>query len=140
MTARRPLEIGRIRKIRDGHNVTICVCGVLTSMAIQAASLLEGEGVQADLLEVSTIKPLDVAALVQSASKTGAVLTVEEHNVYGGMGEAVASALAKTCPARTDSIGIEDTFAESGDYDALMEKYGFSTENIVTRAKALLIA
>lgn len=133
-----PLEIGRIRKLRDGGDITLCVCGVPTSMTIEAAQRLSDEGIEADILEVSTIKPLDVEALVASASKTGAVLTIEEHNIYGGMGEAVASALAKEHPVKTECVGIEDTFAESGGYTQLLAKYGLSTETIVERAKKLL--
>ena len=113
-----PLEIGRIRKMRDGTGLTIGACGVPLSMAAQASEALADEGIEVDLLDISTIKPLDVETLVASASKTGKMLTVEEHNVFGGMGEAVAHVLAKHCPTRMDSVAIEDTFAESGDYDA----------------------
>jgi hypothetical protein len=81
------------------------------------------------------VKPIDAAALAASASKTGAVLAVEEHNIYGGFGGAVAEALAKHSPARMDFIGVQDRFTESGPYDALMKKYGISVEAIVAKAK-----
>jgi hypothetical protein len=86
------------------------------------------------------VKPIDAKALAASASKTGAVLSVEEHNIYGGFGGAVAEALAKHAPARMDFIGVQDRFTESGAYDALMKKYGISVDAIVAKAKALVKA
>ncbi len=133
-----PLQIGRIRRLREGADLTIGVCGVPTSLAIQAAEALAAEGIQVDLLEISTLKPLDTPALSASVAKTGRMLTVEEHNRFGGLGEAVALALAKTQPARMDCVAIDDTFTESGDYSALLAKYGISVEHIVQKAKRLL--
>ena len=133
-----PLEIGKIRKIRDGSNLTICVCGVPTFMAVEVTEQLAKEGISADLLEVSTLKPMDVETLVTSASKTGRVLTVEEHSIIGGLGGAVAETLGKHCPVRMDFVGIEDRFAESGPYISLMAKYGISQEAIMQKAKLLL--
>ena len=132
-----PLEIGKIRRIRDGADLTIAVCGVPTHMAMEAADALANAGITVDLLEVSTLKPLDVETLTASAAKTGRVLTVEEHNVIGGLGGAVAETLGRHCPARMDFIGIEDTYAESGPYQELLTKYGISTDAIVARATAL---
>ena len=132
------LQIGKIRKIRDGSDLTIAVCGVPVSYALDAAEQLAEQGISVDLLEVSTIKPLDSQALLQSAGKTGRVLAVEEHNIYGGLGGAVAEALALGCPARMDFVGVQDCFTESGPYDGLMQKYGISTEAIVEKAKGLL--
>jgi transketolase len=133
-----PLEIGRIRKIRDGGDITICVCGVPVFMAVEAAEQLAKEGFSVDLLEVSTLKSMDVETLVTSASKTGRVLTIEEHSVIGGLGSAVAETLGKYCPVRMDFVGIADTFAESGPYIPLMAKYGISQEAIIQKAKSLL--
>ncbi len=132
-----PLEIGKIRKLRDGSDVTVGVCGVPTSMAMQAAEQLARDGIAVDLLEIATLKPLDVEALVQSASKTKKVLTVEEHNIYGGLGGAVAEVLAQHAPTKMDYVAIQDRFAESGDYAALLAKYGISVQAIVEKAKAL---
>jgi len=132
------LEIGKIRKLRDGGDITIAVCGVPTSFAIEAAEQLVQQGASVDLLEVSTLKPLDTDTLVQSANKTGRVLTVEEHNVYGGLGSAVAEALAHRCPVKIEFAGVQDCFTESGPYPELMAKYGISTEAIVDKAKKLL--
>jgi pyruvate dehydrogenase complex dehydrogenase (E1) component len=109
-------------------------------MAMEAAERLAKEGISVDLLAVATVKPIDAAALAASAAKTGAVLSVEEHNVIGGFGGAVAEALAKHAPTRMDFIGVQDRFTESGPYDALMKKYGISVEAIVAKAKALVAA
>lgn len=133
-----PLEIGKIRKLRDGKQITIAVCGIPTSMAIEAADRLAQRGVAVDLLEVSTIKPIDAEALAVSARKTGKVLTVEEHTIHGGLGSAVAEVLSQHAPAKMGMIGIEDKFTESGDYGALLRKYGISVERIESEAMRLL--
>ena len=133
-----PLEIGKVRKLKDGNDLTIAVCGVPTSMAIEAADRLGQRGVSVDLLEVSTIKPIDVDALVISARKTGKVLTVEEHTIHGGLGGAVAEVLSQHAPTRMSMIGIEDKFTESGAYDALLRKYGISVEHIESEGLRLL--
>ena len=133
-----PLEIGKIRKLRDGSDVSIGACGITTSMAMEAAEQLASQGISVDLLEVSTLKPMDVEALVKSASKTKKMLTVEEHNIYGGLGGAVAEALSKHCPTKMDYVAVQDRFAESGDYSALMTKYGISVQAIVEKAKGLV--
>jgi len=135
-----PFQIGKARKLRNGSDVTIAACGVPVVMAMEAAEQLATEGISADLLAVATVKPIDEKALATSALKTGAVLAVEEHNVYGGFGGAVAEALAKHAPARMDFIGVQDRFTESGPYDALLKKYGISVEAIVAKAKALVAA
>ena len=133
-----PLEIGKVRKLNDGSDLTIAVCGVPTSMAIEAASRLAHRGVSVDLLEVATIKPIDAEALIISSRKTGKVLTVEEHTIHGGLGSAVAEVLSQRAPAKMGSIGIQDTFTESGAYDALLRKYGISVDRIESEALRLL--
>ncbi|MHC4441364.1 MAG: transketolase family protein [Planctomycetota bacterium] len=133
-----PLEMGMIRKIRDGSDLTIAVCGVPTFMAIEAEQRLSAEGISVDLLCVSTLKPMDTESLISSAAKTGCVLTVEEHNIHGGLGGAVAEVLGRHAPVKMDFVGIDDKFAESGDYMELMARYGISTEVIVEKAKALI--
>ena len=109
-------------------------------MAMEAADLLAKAGIGVDLLAVASIKPIDEAALAASAKKTGAVLAVEEHNIVGGFGAAVAEVLAKHAPARMEFVGVQDRFTESGPYDALMKKYGITVEAIVAKAKALVAA
>jgi len=133
-----PLEIGKIRKMRDGSDITIGVCGVPTFIAIEAVEELQRQAISAELLEISTLKPVDAETLVVSASKTGRMITVEEHNVLGGLGGAVAEVLSRLCPVKMDFIGLEDTFAESGPYKVLLTKYGISKKTIVEKAKALL--
>jgi len=132
-----PLEIGRVRKLRDGADVTICVCGVPTFMALDAAERLAAEGMQADILEVATLKPLDAEAIAASAAKTGRVVTVEEHSIIGGLHGAVCEALSRWRPFPVAAVGIEDRYAESGPYEALMARYGISAEAIVARARGL---
>jgi len=135
-----PFQIGKARKLRDGSDLTIAACGIPVLLAMDAADQLAKAGISVDLLAVATVKPIDERALAASASKTKAVLAVEEHNIYGGFGGAVAEALAKHAPARMDFIGVQDRFTESGAYDALMKKYGISVEAIVAKAKALVAA
>ncbi|MFB3817417.1 MAG: transketolase family protein [Candidatus Methylomirabilales bacterium] len=133
-----PLTLGKVRKLRGGKDLTIAVCGIPTVMAIEAAERLAGHGIAVDLLEVASIKPLDEEGLARSAAKTGCVLAVEEHSIYGGLGGAVAEALARRQPARMDFIGIEDRFTESGEYGALLAKYGISVDAIVAKGRALV--
>jgi transketolase len=133
-----PLEIGRIRKLRDGADLTLAVCGIPTLMAIEAAAGLGSAGISVDLLEVSTVKPIDEQALLESARKTGKVLTVEEHTVLGGLGGAVAEVLGRLAPARLDYVGLRDCFAESGPYAELLAKYGLSRDEIISRAQRLV--
>ncbi len=132
------LEIGKIRKLSHGGDLTLAVCGVPVGFAVVAVEQLAKQGISVDLLEVSTLKPLDTDALVKSASKTGRALTVEEHSVYGGLGSAVAEALAQQCPVKMDMSGVQDCFTESGPYLELMAKYGISVEAIVDKSKKLL--
>ena len=122
---------GRIRKIREGKDVTIAVCGIPTFMAIEASEQLAEAGISVDLLEVSTLKPLDRETLLKSVRKTGRILTVEEHNVIGGLGGAIAEVLGNHHPVPVKNIGIKDTFTETGPYDELLRKYGISTGHIV---------
>jgi len=133
-----PLEIGTIRKLRDGADLTIGVCGVPTYMAIEAADELSDEGIEVELLEISTLKPMDVTALTESVAKTGRMLTVEEHTIHGGLAGAVAETLGRFNPVPMDFIGIEDRFPESGPYVDLMAKYGMSTTDIVQKARRLV--
>jgi transketolase len=135
-----PLEIGRIRKLRDGGDLTIAVCGIPIGMAIEAAETLANRGVAVDLLEVATLKPMDAEALVDSARKTGRVLAVEEHSVIGGLGGAIAECLARRQPVPMVFIGVQDCFTESGDYRPLLAKYGLSAAHLVEQALRLVAA
>lgn len=133
-----PPAMGKIRKIKHGKDITLAVCGVPTFLAIEAAEELEHSGIGVDLLEVSTIKPMDTDTLIESAQKTRHVLTIEEHTICGGLGAAVAEVLVRSCPVKMDFIGIEDRFTETGPYMDLLKEYGIGTGNIVTKAQNLL--
>ncbi|HVP09916.1 MAG TPA: transketolase C-terminal domain-containing protein [Phycisphaerae bacterium] len=133
-----PLKLGKARKLRDGKDLTIATCGVPVVMVMEAAAKLAKEGIETDVLALASVKPIDEQALATSAAKTGLVLAVEEHNIFGGLGGAVAEAVAKHAPAKMDFIGVQDRFTESGPYDALMKKYGISVEAIMKKAKALV--
>jgi transketolase len=131
-------EIGKVYVVREGSDVTIMSYGPQTARALEAATVLAGEGVSAHVVHVPTIKPLDEDAIVAAAEKTGLVLTTEDHNKYGGLGAAVAEVLSQRRPTRMRIHGWQDVFGESGDNDALLDKYGLSTAHIAREARALL--
>ena len=133
-----PFRLGRIRVVNEGDDITIAACGVTVSMAVQAVAQLKSQGISAELLNISTIKPLDEETLLRSVQKTKRILTVEEHSVLGGMGGAVAETLMKHFPVPGDTIGIEDTFPETGGYDELLEKYRISTDMIIKKSIHLI--
>lgn len=130
-------EIGKGIKYREGKDVTIISTGTLLSKAVEAADLLEKEGVRAEVIDMPTIKPLDEELIMQSARKTGAVVTVEENSIWGGLFSAVSETLIQTYPVPVAAIGVSD-YAESGDYEQLLTKYGFSAENIVSKVKEII--
>ena len=130
--------IGKAQKLSDGKDISIFACGHLVWKAIEAGKLLEAEGLSVEVINLHTIKPLDVDAIVASISKTGCAVTAEEHNVIGGMGDAVAQVAAKHCPVPIEYIGTQDTFGESGTPNQLLAKYGLDTPNIVAAAKKVL--
>jgi transketolase len=128
-------EAGAIRHLRAGNALTMVVCGIPTYLAVAAAERLAAESIDVDLFAVSTLKPLDGETLAASARRTGHVLTIEEHSVIGGLGGAVAEALARLAPVPMEFIGVQDCFTESGDYLALLEKHGLSVEKITAVAR-----
>jgi transketolase len=130
--------IGKAQKLSDGKDISIFACGHLVWKAIEAGKLLEAEGISVEVINLHTIKPLDVDAIIASISKTGCAVTAEEHNVIGGMGDAVAQVAAKHCPVPIEYIGTQDTFGESGTPNQLLAKYGLDTPNIVAAAKKVL--
>lgn len=131
-------RIGRAYVVREGKELTIMSYGPQTVRALDAAEQLAADGVSALVLHVPTIKPLDEDAVVEAAAQTGLVLTTEDHNRIGGLGGAVAELLGQRRPTRMRIHGWNDTFGESGENDALLEKYGLSSSHIVREAKALL--
>lgn len=129
---------GRAVELRPGTDVTIIACGIMVAEALKAAEDLAVEGVSAAVLNIHTIKPLDVAAVTEAARKTGAVVTAEEHSIIGGLGSAVAEALVENCPVPLVRVGVRDTFGESGKPDELLLKYGLTAGDIVTAVRQVL--
>lgn len=130
-------EPGRAVTLREGSDVTVVACGIMVAAALEAAEQLAGEGISVRVLDVHTVKPLDVAALVEAARATGAVVTAEEHNIIGGLGSAVCEALAENHPVPVRRLGVRDTFGESGKPAALLEKYGLTAAHIATAIRDL---
>ena len=124
-------EIGKAIQLQEGTNVTIIATGHLVWEALEAAKALNEKGISADVLNIHTIKPLDDKTILKSINKTGCVVTAEEHNYLGGLGESVARVLVKNNPAPQEFIATNDTFGESGKPQQLMEKYGLNYKSIV---------
>lgn len=131
-------EIGKGVVLKEGTDVTLVATGIMVSKAVEAAEALAAEGISAAVVNISTIKPLDSALITEMAQKTGAVVTCEEHNIYGGLGSAVAEVLVENCPVPMARVGVEDSFGESGLPDQLLEKYGLTAANIADKAKAVI--
>lgn len=131
-------EIGKGVVLKEGTDVTLVATGIMVSKAVEAAEALAAEGISAAVVNISTIKPLDNALITEMAQKTGAVVTCEEHNIYGGLGSAVAEVLVENCPVPMARVGVEDSFGESGLPDQLLEKYGLTAANIADKAKAVI--
>lgn len=127
-------EIGRAALLRDGGDVAILACGVMVAPALEAAERLAAQGVEARVLNVSTIKPIDVEAVVAAARECGAIVTAEEHNILGGLGSAVAEVVTEHFPVPVRRVGIRDVFGESGKPDELLKKYGLTSGDIAQAA------
>ena len=131
-------EFGRGEVLRQGSDVTLIATGYMLQKSLEAAELLERKGVSARVVNMHTIKPIDEQIILDSAEKTNLIVTVEEHSVIGGLGGAVAEVLSEKRPARMLRIGINDSFGESGDYEALLEKFELDSASIASRViKAL---
>ncbi len=131
-------EIGKGVVLREGKDVTIVASGICVAETLAAAEKLAADGVDAEVINIHTIKPLDEDLIVASAKKTGKVITVEEHSVIGGLGSAVCDALCAKQPTPVLKIGVNDTFGESGPAAALVVKYGLDGESIYQKAKGFL--
>jgi transketolase len=127
-------EIGKANQLRNGTDVTLIACGLMVAAALEAAHALSQEGVEARVLDMHTVKPLDTEAIELAAAETGAIVTAEEHLLHGGLGAGVARAVAERHPVPMGFVGIEDTYAESGRPQELLEKYGLMPEDIVKAA------
>jgi len=133
-----PFSIGKGLVLRDGKDVAILACGIMVGIALQAARYLVERDISVKVINMHTIKPLDEQLVVEAAQETGAIATVEEHSILGGLGGAVAEVISRSAPVPLERIGIEDRFAESGQPDELLEKYGLSVEHIVSVVKQLI--
>ncbi|MDY0053217.1 MAG: transketolase family protein [Bacteroidales bacterium] len=130
-----PFEIGKALMLNEGKDVTIIATGHLVWEAIQAAEKLEGMGIDAEVINIHTIKPLDTEAILKSVEKTGCVVSCEEHQFNGGLNDAVSQLLSRSMPRPIEYIGVEDSFGESGTPEELMVKYKLKSDNIVEAAK-----
>jgi len=130
-----PFEIGKAIVLSEGTDVSIFATGHLVWEAVEAAALLEAEGISAEIINIHTIKPIDSEAILKSVAKTGCAVSAEEHNIYGGLGEAVGGVLLRNHPVPQEFVGVQDSFGESGTPEQLMVKYGLKAINIVAAAK-----
>ena len=130
-----PFVIGKAIVMNEGKDVTLFATGHTVWEALQAAEALEADGINAEVIDIASIKPLDEEAIVASARKTGAVVVAEEHNMAGGLGEAVAGVLAKACPTPVEFVNGQDLFGQSGTPSALMAAYGLDAPHIAEAAK-----
>jgi transketolase len=134
MPADEPFVIGKAILLNEGNDVTIIATGHLVWEALIAAEELEKQGVSAEVINIHTIKPLDEEAILKSVAKTGCVVTAEEHNFLGGLGESVARTLSLNTPAPQEFVATNDTFGESGTPEQLMEKYGLNSKAIIEKS------
>jgi transketolase len=130
-----PFRIGKAQVLVEGTDVSIFACGHLVWKALQAAEELANEGIRAEVINMHTIKPIDVEAVLKSVTRTGCAVTCEEHNRHGGLGDAIAQVLALNRPTPQEFVAVNDTFGESGTPDELLVKYGLDTPNVVAAAR-----
>ncbi len=128
-------ELGKGVTYREGKDVTLVANGFMVHLAVEAAELLKAEGIDAGVINIHTIKPLDTELLTKAAKATGAIVTAEEHSIVGGLGAAVCEALSETCPVPVLRVGVEDKFGKSGQVPELLELYGLTAKNIAAKAK-----
>lgn len=128
-------QIGKAEVVTEGSDVTIVACGLMVSEAMAAAEALKEKGISAEVINMATIKPLDEECLIASAKKTGKVITVEEHSIIGGLGEAVCALLSEKCPTPVKRIGVNDEFGHSGPGAELLKQFGLSAEHIAEVAE-----
>jgi len=131
-------QLGTAPLVREGDDITICAIGLMVGKGLIAAEKLEKEGIDARILDMSSLKPLDEDAILRAARETGGIVTAEEHSVIGGLGSAVSGYVAGVHPTFVRSIGIPDVFGESGDYNELLNSYGLTAANIAKTCKELM--
>lgn len=130
-------EIGKATRMREGSDVTVIATGVMVARAMMAAETLAGEGISVRVVNMATIKPIDVAEVVAAARETGGIVTAEDHNIFGGLGSAVAECTAQNHPAKIKFVGVNDTFGKSGEHDELPALFGIDTRAIYLACKDL---
>jgi len=128
-------EIGKAQVLAKGKDISIFACGHMVWLAVEAARILATKGISAELINIHTIKPLDEAAVIKSIKKTGCVVTAEEHQINGGLGDSIANVASRECPVPHEYVAVMDTFGESGVPKQLLDKYGLTTEHIVAAAE-----
>ena len=131
-------EIGKGVTYREGKDVTIVANGFMVHLAVEAAELLKAEGIDAGVINMHSVKPIDKELLIKAAKATGAIVTAEEHSIIGGLGAAVCEALSESCPVPVMRVGVEDTFGRSGKVPELLEMYGLTSANIAAKARAAI--
>ncbi len=131
-------QFGRVKTVREGSDITLISTGTQTPRVVDAADILAGVGIDAHVVHMPTIKPIDVAGVVAAAEKTGRVVTVEEHTVIGGLGGAVAETLSEHRPTRVDRIGLQDHYTESATDEELLDMYCLSAERVAQRVQKLM--
>ena len=128
-------QIGKGNVVRQGNDVSIIACGIMVNEAILAHEALKSEGINARVINMSTIKPIDRELIITAAKETGAIVTAEEHSIIGGLGSAVSEVVSEECPVVVKKVGVKDTFGESGTPAELLKKYGLTAEDIVNSVK-----
>jgi transketolase len=130
-----PFEIGKANVLREGKDVAVFACGLMVSETLAAAELLAADGIEISVINVHTIKPIDEEIIIKAAKETGAIVTVEEHSVIGGLGAAVCECLSEEAPCPVLRVGVEDKYGRSGKVPELLEIYGLTAKNIYEKAK-----
>jgi transketolase len=131
-------ELGKAEVLREGDDVTLFAMGLMVANSLDAADILAEKGISAEVINVSTVKPLDTETILESIGKTGAAVTAEEHNIIGGLGSAVSEVVSENHPVPVKRVGVEDTFGESGSAYELVEHFGLTPEDIAGEAEKLI--
>ena len=135
-----PFEIGKANVVREGSDVTIIACGIMVAMAMDAAAMLADEGIQARVVDMHTIRPMDKDAIAAAARETGAIVTAEEHFLHGGMGSNIARLVAEIHPVPMRFVGLADVYVDSAEPEELLDKYGLTARDIVSAAREAITA
>lgn len=133
-----PFEIGKACVLREGKDIAIIACGTMVYEALMAADILEKKGIKAKVINMHTVKPIDEKAIIDAAKECGAIVTAEEHQIFAGLGSAVAEVIVRNAPVPMEFVGVNDTFGESGEPYDLMEKFGLKDVNIALAAEKAL--